>query len=60
MRFIERQRAYAGSPSANADGSVFVYRDDEYGTDRWLVHRGGSVLETVRFRKHSPTPDRGS
>jgi hypothetical protein len=58
LGFIERQHAYAGSLSANEDGSVFVYRDGERGTDRWLVHRCGSVLESERFRKCSEAKDR--
>jgi hypothetical protein len=51
LRFAEHHAAVIGTHSA-CDGSlVFVYRDDDAGTKRWLVDKAGHVLESERFRR---------
>ena len=50
-RFAEENGARAGVKSLAASGAIFLYRDDAFGTDRWLVDGRGSVLDIMRFHK---------
>jgi hypothetical protein len=47
MRFAREHGALAGFARAR-DGSVFFYRDEDGGTERWLVDRAGDP-----YRGHS-------
>jgi hypothetical protein len=48
MRFAREHRARPRF-ARESDGSVFFYRDDYRGTERWLVDSRGEVLDVEHF-----------
>lgn len=52
LAFANRTGAHAGLIGAN--GAVFFYREDQALAIRWLVDRGGQVLDSEQFSKRGP------
>ncbi len=51
MRFAEAMDARPGMRPSFDASSVFMYRDDPFGADRWLVDSAGNVLDAAHFVK---------
>lgn len=51
---IERLEATHVTPgSAVYKGSLFLYVESEHGCTRYLIDRGGRVLDHERFKRHA-------
>ncbi|HUO71061.1 MAG TPA: hypothetical protein VMU39_09810 [Solirubrobacteraceae bacterium] len=48
--FAEKYRAVPAVRSAQNPRLVFMYRDEEHRTSRWLVDSEGDVLDVASFR----------
>jgi len=63
----EAQRQFAREHHANpvlrsdSDGRmIFMYRNDELGTSRWLVDPAGKVVDSAVFRHSAAADERGA
>jgi hypothetical protein len=49
--FALRVGAHPGLRGAAGSGNVFLYRSDQWGTERWLVDRQGLLIDAQCFQR---------
>jgi hypothetical protein len=52
LDFADHHGAHAGLSSAVMEGCVYFYREDEAGSERWLIDPDGDIRDVAWFTPH--------